>query len=124
MMLDFWYSDRCHRQIKLALCVAVCLMIYYCAKVAELSLTFSLISLGLGVLIHVLRAFKLKLQAQERYNSALDTLFFLLPILYWFGLMMVLPKMHVCALMLQAIGFSVLGLFVVSIYSQRARRFT
>lgn len=123
-MLDFWYSDHCHRSIKLTLCVAVCLMIYYCAKVAELSLTFSLISLGLGVLIHVLRAFKLKLQAQERYNSALDTLFFLLPILYWFGLMMVLPKMHVWALMLQAVGFSVLGLFVVSIYSQRARRFT
>lgn len=123
MMLDFWYSDRCHRQIKLTLCVAVCLMIYYCAKVAELSLTFSLISLGLGVLIHVLRAFKLKLQAQERYNSALDTLFFLLPILYWFGLMLVLPKMHLWALMLQAVGFSVLGLFVVSIYSQRARRF-
>lgn len=124
MMLDFWYSDHCHRQIKLALCVAVCLMIYYCAKVAELSLTFSLISLGLGVLIHVLHALKLKLQSQERYNSALDTLFFLLPILYWFGLMLVLPKMHVWALMLQAVGFSMLGLFVVSIYSQRARRFT
>lgn len=122
-MLDFWYSDHCHRSIKLTLCVAVCLMIYYCAKVAELSLTFSLISLGLGVLIHVLRAFKLKLQAQERYNNALDTLFFLLPILYWFGLMLVLPKMHLWALMLQAVGFSVLGLFVVSIYSQRARRF-
>lgn len=115
-MLDFWYSARCNRQVKLALCVAVCLMIYACAKVAELSL-------GLGALVHVLRVIKLKLQSQQHYNSIFDVLFFLLPIIYWLGLMLLLPAQHVWALMLQAIGFSVLGLFIVSIYSNRAPRF-
>ena len=122
-MLDFWYSARCNRQVKLVLCVAVCLMIYACAKVAELSLGFSLLSLGLGALVHVLRVIKLKLQSQQRYNSIFDVLFFLLPIIYWLGLMLLLPAQHVWALMLQAIGFSVLGLFIVSIYSNRAPRF-
>lgn len=122
-MLDFWYSARCNRQVKLALCVAVYLMIYACTKVAELSLAFSLLSLGLGALVHALRVIKLKLQSQQRYNSMFDALFFLLPIVYWLGLMLLLPSQHVWALMLQAIGFSVLGLFIVSIYSNRAPRF-
>lgn len=122
-MLDFWYSDKCHRQIKLVLCIALCLLIYTCAKVAELSIAFSVMSLGLGALVHLLRQLKLKLQANSRYNSGFDALFFVLPCLYWLVLMFLLPQQDVWALMLQAIGFSVLGLFVVSIYSNRARRF-
>ena len=121
-MLDFWYSDKCHRQLKLALCVVVCLMIYMCAKVAELSIIFSVVSLGLGVLVHVLRAVKLKLLESGHYNRGFDAMFFILPLLYWLTLMVLLPTQHVWALMLQAVGFSVLGLFVISIYSNRARR--
>lgn len=122
-MLDFWYSDQCHRQIKLGLCVAVCLVIYMCAKVAELSLVLSLMSLGLGALLHLFRQLKLTLQQKGRYNAGFDALFFILPLVYWLMLMFLLPTQHFWALMLQAIGFSVLGLFVVSIYSHRARRF-
>ena len=121
-MLDFWYSDKCHRQLKLALCVVVCLMIYVCAKVAELSIIFSVVSLGLGVLVHVLREVKLKLLESGHYNRGFDAMFFILPLLYWLTLMVLLPTQHVWALMLQAVGFSVLGLFVISIYSNRARR--
>lgn len=123
-MLDFWYSARCHRQIKLFLCIAVCLMIYSTARVAELSLMFSLISVGLGAFIHVLRVIKIKLQAQQRYNTALDSVFFILPLVYWLILMLSLPQYHLWALMLQAVGFMALGLFVISIYSQRAQRFS
>ena len=122
-MLNFWYSERCNRQIKLGLCVAVCLLIYYCSKVAELSLLFTGLSLGLGALIHVLRQLKMSLQQKKRYNSAFDAIFFILPLAYWLLLMFRLPTQHVWALMLQIIGFSILGLFVVSIYSNRARRF-
>ncbi len=121
-MLEFWYSEKCNRQIKLALCVLLCLVIYSCAKVAELSMAFSVMSLGLGALVHLLRQLKLKLQANGRYNSGFDALFFTLPCVYWLILIFLLPTQHVWALMLQAVGFSVLGLFVVSIYSHRARR--
>lgn len=123
-MLDFWYSPRCHRQIKLLLCISMCLIIYMTARIAELSLTFTLISLGLGALIHVSRMIKLKLQAKARYNTALDSLFFILPLMYWLILMLSLPSLHLWALMLQALSFMALGLFVVSIYMQRAPRFS
>ena len=74
-MLEFWYSEKCNRQIKLVLCVLLCLVIYSCAKVAELSMAFSVMSLGLGALVHLLRQLKLKLQANGRYNSGFDALF-------------------------------------------------
>lgn len=123
-MLDFWYSERCHRQIKLFLCVAVCLMIYSTARIAELSFIFTLISVGLGALIHVLRMIKIKLLAENRYNTGLDSVFFILPLLYWLVLILSLPRLHLWALMLQAVGFMALGLFVISIYTQRAPRFS
>lgn len=120
-MLDFWYSEKCHRQIKLTVCIVLCLIIYYTAQIVELHLVFVGLSLILGICIHVLRQFKIKLIREQRYPKSIDAIFFILPILYWLILMITLPKQHLWALILQAIGFIALGLLVISIYSNRRR---
>lgn len=121
-MLDFWYSDKCHRQIKLFICIATCLLIYVTAKVSALSTSFILASLALGVSIHLLKLWEDKLKAQQRYTTYLDIIFFIFPILVWIFMMFNLPKQHTWALMLQVLSFSALGLFVISLYSTRAQR--
>ncbi len=35
-MLEFWYSERCSRQIKLIAIIATCILIYTASTVAQL----------------------------------------------------------------------------------------
>ena len=51
-MLDFWYSARCTRQVKLIVCIMTCAMIYLCSTVQALSAVLTGFSLGLGISIH------------------------------------------------------------------------
>ena len=39
-MLNFWYSERCSRQIKLIICIATCVMIFMAAQVQQLGAIF------------------------------------------------------------------------------------
>ena len=39
-MLNFWYSERCSRQIKLIVCIATCVMIFMAAQVQQLGAIF------------------------------------------------------------------------------------
>lgn len=121
-MLDYWYSDRCHRQIKLLVCIVVCLIIYFSAQVATLSPMFTLLSLGLGILIHALKQWEYKLKAQQRHIAWLDAVMFITPLCLWLAFVIYLPALNKWALMLQVIGFSTMGLLVVSIYTHRAKR--
>lgn len=126
-MLDFWYSQRCNRQLKLIIIIAVCGGIYAASSVAKLGPIFVGVSLAIGILLHLLGEFRLKLSAQNPYADGFRALTMAIPIVAMITLIGYLPKTgHVwdtIALGLQCLGFVAIGLFIVSIYTKRAKRF-
>ncbi|WP_180178969.1 hypothetical protein [Acinetobacter sp. YH12041] len=126
-MLEFWYSERCNRQLKLIIIIAVCIVIYIASTVAKLGPIFVGISLAIGMLIHVLREFRLKLSPENPYAEGFRALTMAIPIVAVISLIGYLPKTDeiwkTVALGLQCLGFVAIGLFIVSIYNKRAKRF-
>ena len=126
-MLEFWYSERCNRQLKLIIIIAVCIVIYIASTVAELGPIFVGISLAIGMLIHVLHEFRLKLATDNPSAEGFRALTMAIPIVAVISLIGYLPKTveiwETVALGLQCLGFVAIGLFIVSIYNQRAKRF-
>lgn len=124
MILDFWYSERCTREIKLMTCISTCVIIFLCAKLTPLSSLFVGLSLAIGVFIHVLRMLSLKINATNPYQTGFQIIFFVLILTAMINLLIQLPKVpHLWALAIQSIGFIALGLFIVSIYTGRSKRF-
>ncbi|WP_034588398.1 MULTISPECIES: hypothetical protein [Acinetobacter] len=122
-MLDFWYSARCTRQIKLMICITTCAVIYYASTFAKLDRIYIGISLAIGMLSHVLHTVALKLPKQNSYKEGFTRLNLFIPLIALITLIGVLPQQHKIALGVQCVGFSMLGLFIVSIYANRAKRF-
>lgn len=122
-MLDFWYSKRCTRQIKLIICIAVCAIIYYCSNIQQLSPLFAGLSLAVGLALHFLRIAHLNIANTNHYKSVLNIIFSIFPIIALIALIIFLPQTHQAILALQCICFSAIGLFLVSIYENRAKRF-
>ena len=118
-MLQFWYSDRCTRQIKLMVCIATCVMIYLCSTVQELSAMFTGISLMIGMGIHLLRALSLKIAEDNAYKKGFTLLFWVMPFTALMTLMAALPTEHKIMLILQTIGFTAIGLFILSTFPNR-----
>ena len=118
-MLQFWYSDRCTRQIKLMVCIATCVMIYLCSTVQQLSAMFTGISLMIGMGIHLLRALSLKIAADNPYKNGFTLLFRLMPFTALMTLIAALPTEHKVILILQRIGFTAIGLFILSTFPNR-----
>lgn len=118
-MLQFWYSDRCTRQIKLMVCIATCIMIYLCSTVQQLSAMFTGISLMIGMGIHLLRALSLKIVADNPYKNGFTLLFWVMPFTALMTLMAALPTEHKVMLILQTIGFTAIGLFILSTFPNR-----
>ena len=126
-MLDFWYSDRCSRQVKLIVIITTCIVIYVASSVVQLGPVFVGLSLALGILIHVLRHFRLKLSVSNPYANGFGALSRVIPIVALITLFGYLPEYSQTwakfALGLQCIGFVAIGLFMVSVYENRAQRF-
>ena len=118
-MLQFWYSDKCTRQIKLMVCIATCVMIYLCSTVQQLSAMFSGISLMIGMGIHLLRTLSLKIAADNPYKNGFTLLFRLMPFTALMTLIAALPTEHKVILILQSIGFTAIGLFILSTFPNR-----
>lgn len=118
-MLQFWYSDKCTRQIKLMVCIATCVMIYLCSTVQQLSAMFSGISLMIGMGIHLLRALSLKIAADPPDKNGFTLLFWVMPFTALMTLMAALPTDHKVMLILQTIGFTAIGLFILSTFPNR-----
>lgn len=118
-MLQFWYSDRCTRQIKLLVCIATCVMIYLCSTMQQLSAMFTAISLMIGMGIHLLRALSLKIAADNPYKNGFTLLFRLMPFTALMTLIAALPTEHKIMLTLQSIGFTAIGLFILSTFPNR-----
>lgn len=122
-MLDFWYSERCTREIKLIASILTCAIIYYCSSFDKLSPTFTIIALVIGIATHLFRQVYTKLPQftpMSKFVKVLNTLF---PILALAILIYCLPKQNLIYTAIQTIGFSALGLFIVSIYQNRAKRY-
>lgn len=120
-MLHFWYSERCSREIKLIVSISTCLMIYLAAKTQQLSPIFVGISLAMGVSIHFIYKFSLKLKTSN-HSLRLKMSCILILVLLIVVLIYALPKMHQMLLAIQSLGFIALGLFMTSIYAERAKR--
>ena len=118
-MLQFWYSDKCTRQIKLLVSIATCVMIYLCSTVQQLSAMFSGISLMIGMSIHLLRALNLKIAADHPYKNGFTLLFWVIPFTALMTLIAALPTEHKIMLILQTIGFTAIGLFILSTFPDR-----
>ena len=122
-MLNFWYSERCTREIKLIVSMSTCLLIYLCSSVKQLSTSLTIASVGLGILLHVLRLTYLKIQADNPYKTGFGLIFVIVPLVLFISIIGLIPPQHKLMLSLQAIGFVALGLFIISIYSERAKRY-
>ena len=122
-MLDFWYSERCTREMKLGACVVTCLIIYVCSSYERLSTTLTVLSLATGAGLHFIRILKNKLTANHPYAQGFHLLFFVLPIICMLYIICNLPDKHILLSAVQALGFTLLGIFVTSIYANRAKRF-
>lgn len=118
-MLQFWYSDKCTRQIKLMVCIATCVMIYLCSTVQQLSAIFTGSSLMIGMGINLLRALSLKIAADHPDKNGFTLLFWVMPFTALMTLMAALPTEHKVMLILQTIGFTAIGLFILSTFPNR-----
>ena len=122
-MLNFWYSETCNRQIKLTLCIITCVIIYICSSIQQLTPVFAALSLSLGFMMHLLRHIGLKLSTQAVSQKVMQNLFILIPVSALMLLILYLPAQDKIYLAIQCIAFSALGLFVLSIFVHRAKRF-
>ena len=122
-MLNFWYSEACNRQIKLTLCIITCVIIYVCSSIQQLTPVFAALSLSLGFMMHLLRHIGLKLSTQAVSQKVMQNLFILIPVSALMLLILYLPAQDKIYLAIQCIAFSALGLFVLSIFVHRAKRF-
>lgn len=122
-MLDFWYSERCTREIKLITSIITCAIIYYSSTFEKLSPVLTICCLAIGMTIHLLRMLSLKIDASNPYSQGFKILFSIIPIAVILFIIMLLPQQNKIFTSVQAISFTALGLFIVSIYQNRAKRF-
>ena len=122
-MLDFWYSERCTREIKLIVCISTCVMIMLCGQIASLSPVFVGFSLAVGVVIHIIRMLSVKIQSSHSHQTGFQIIFLSVILIAMISLIINLPKSHQWALAAQCLGYIAIGFMIVSIYSNRAKRF-
>ncbi|MFW1858488.1 hypothetical protein [Acinetobacter defluvii] len=121
-MLDFWYSERCTRQVKLMVSIVLCIAIYYCSSIAKLSPLFVGISLAIGIILHVLKQLSLKIPTQKVQFKLLKALIMLLPAFALASMIWSLPQQNLLYLILQCLGFIALGFILIANYENRAKR--
>lgn len=122
-MLNFWYSNKCTREIKLLVCMVTCAIIYYASSFSPLSTVIVGFSLVIGMMIHILRLLDLKLDENNKYTEGFKIIFFTIRIMAVLFLVQAIPETNRMVLIVQSLGFVCLGFFIVSIYDNRAKRF-
>ena len=122
-MLEFWYSERCTREIRLICSIGVCISIYFCSRIAQLAPLWVGLSLLSGMLMHILFTQSLKLATSHPYRITLRNGIYIFQLFALLSLIYLLPEPHKWVLWLQCLGFHALGLFLLSIYLNRAKRY-
>lgn len=121
-MLNFWYSERCTRPVRLVVCITLCVVIFWSSHPQKLSLTLTLVCLAIGIITHCIHQFNLKIDAENPYKKGFQMLNTIVPLMSLILVILLLPQLNRWALAIQAIAFSGLGLSIVSIYQNRAPR--
>lgn len=119
-MLAYWYSAP--RHIKLIFIIAVCAAIYVANQVQPLSPTYTVLSLVLGFGLHFGQYLQTKIPPRSSYKSNFQFLLRIYPLIIIAIVMWVLPPQYNWVGTIQALGFVLVGFFLVSIYQNRAKR--
>lgn len=121
-MLNFWYSPRCTRQIKLFACVVTFAVLYFTGQSAKIPSELALSSLGLGFILHLAYQLSLKprlFSKRRTFNLIYQSLIIVIVL----GLIWLSPStLNKLFVTLQVIGYTLLGFFLISIYTQRSPR--
>ncbi len=120
-MLAYWYNAP--RHIKLIFIIVVCVAVYAANQVQSLSPIYTILSLIFGFGLHIGHYLNTKLSNHTSGKSSLGVLIKIYPILIIIILMYLLPVQHKWIHLIQALGFVLVGFFLVSIYQNRAKRF-
>ncbi len=120
-MLAYWYNAP--RHIKLIFIIAVCAAIYIANQVQPLSPTYTVLSLALGFGLHFGQYLQTKISDRGSSKSKLQFLLRIYPLIIVGIVMWMLPPQHNWIVTIQALGFVLVGFFLVSIYQNRAKRF-
>ncbi|MBE2171246.1 hypothetical protein IIQ44_04935 [Acinetobacter oleivorans] len=120
-MLAYWYNAP--RHIKLIFIIAVCATIYVANQVQPLSPAYSILSLIFGFGLHGGHYLNSKISNDTSGKSSFRFLSSIYPIFIVVILMYLLPAQHKWILAIQALGFVLVGFFLVSIHQNRAKRF-
>jgi len=122
MIMNYWYSERCTRQIKFIVCIVVCSIIFLSSKEFNLSSLHIIFALCLGSSYHFIYQLKQKLSLNHSYKTGMNILFFVLPLAALIALVISLPSIGRLYLMIQTAGFTLIGFFLVSIYAYRSKK--
>lgn len=120
-MLAYWYNAP--RHIKLIFIIAVCSAIYAANKTQPLSPSYTILSLGLGFGLHFGQYLQTKTPDRSSYKSNFQFLLRIYPFIIVALVVWMLPPQHNWIVTIQALGFVLVGFFLVSIYQNRAKRF-
>lgn len=120
-MLAYWYNAP--RHIKLIFIIAVCAAIYAANQVQPLSPSYTILSLVLGFGLHFGQYLQTKIPARSSYKSNSQFLLRIYPLIIVAIVVWILSPQHNWILTIQALGFVLVGFFLVSIYQNRAKRF-
>ncbi|HAV5587953.1 hypothetical protein [Acinetobacter baumannii] len=120
-MLAYWYNAP--RHIKLIFIIVVCAAIYAANQVQPLSPTYTVLSLLLGFGLHFGQYLQTKIPEHSSYKLKLQFLLRIYPLIIVAIIMWLLPPQYNWIATIQALGFVLVGFFLVSIYQNRAKRF-
>ncbi|WP_163118216.1 hypothetical protein [Acinetobacter pittii] len=120
-MLAYWYNAP--RHIKLILIMVVCGAVYAANQVQPLSPIYTILSLVLGFGLHFIEYLKTKISDRSSHKSNFQFLVKIYPLIVAAIIMWILPPQHNWIATIQALGFVLVGFFLVSIYQNRAKRF-
>src|SRR5690606_5787429 len=93
-MLEFWYSERSSRHNKLMALFSTCILIYAASTVAQLDPVFVGVSLAIGIVVHLLHHFRLKISKSNPYANGFSALSRVIPIIALITLFGYLPEQH------------------------------
>ncbi|NHB56531.1 hypothetical protein G9F32_00570 [Acinetobacter sp. 194] len=121
-MLDSWYSNRCNREIKFAVVVSTCVVIYLCSIKVKLAAPYVIISVLMGMAAHYIRSYVYQSKKALLSMGQFKSLFLLTLVIYQTYLIFHLDSPYRVLLMLQNLGFVCIGIFICSIYTHQAKR--
>lgn len=120
-MLAYWYNAP--RHIKLIFIIVVCAAVYVANQVQPLSPIHTVLSLIFGFGLHVGHYLNTYISKANQYKKGFELLYIVYLIILPIILITMLPTQNKWILAIQALGFVLVGFFLISIYQNRAKRF-